>query len=191
MSKNKVKYGISNVYYAKATLSEEGKVTYASPIRILGAKSLTLSPTGESGKYYADNTLYYQSPGSGGYEGDFEGALFPDEFCIDILGDKKDDNGNILEIGLTQSSFFALLFQFEGDKKATRHCLYYCTATRPELSGETVEEKVEPGTEKLSFTATARPDNGYVKYRTTPETTDEVYDGWFNAVPEPPAAAAE
>ena len=115
-------------------------------------------------------------------------ALIPDEFYVDILGDVKDNDGNILESGLAQTSYFALLFQFEGDVKATRHCLYYCSASRPELSGETVEETVEPGTESLSFAATARPDNGYVKYRTTGDTTDEVYNKWFTAVPEPPAA---
>ena len=191
MPKNKVKYGICNVHYAKATLSEEGKVTYDVPVPIPGAKTLAVAPTGEVGKYHADNILFYQTPGAGGYEGDLEVALIPDEFHIDILGDKRDDNGGILEVNLAQTNYFALLFQFEGDVKATRHCLYYCTASRPEISGETVEETVTPGVEKLSFASTARPDNGNVKYRTTPEMNEETYNRWFNAVPEPSFAAGQ
>lgn len=188
MPKNKVKYGICNVHYAKATLAENGKtITYEKPVPMPGAKSLTLSPTGEPGKFFADNILYYQSGGASGYEGEYEVALLPDEFCTDILGDAKDENGNIMEKAMAQTSCFALLFQFEGDVKAVRHCLYYCTASRPELTGETVEGTVEPGTETLSFAAGARPDNGNIKYRTTLETDKEVYDKWFDAVPEPPA----
>lgn len=187
MSKNKVKYGICNVHYAKATEGEDGAITYGVPVKLPGAKSLTVSPKGESSEFYADNILYWKSPGVSGYEGTLDVALLPDEFSVDILGDVKDENGNIMEKNLAQTSPFALLFQFEGDVKATRHCLYYCTASRPELSGETVEATVSPGTESLSFAASARPDNGNVKYRTTPESTN--YDTWFNEVPEPPTAS--
>ncbi len=188
MSKNKVRYGICNVHYAKAVLNDEGKLTYEAPVAWPGAKSLTLSPTGEAGKFYADNILYYQSSGSNGYEGSLETALIPDDFCVNILGDVLDANKNIVENAVTAATPFALLFQFEGDMKATRHCLYYCTASRPELSGASAEETIEPGTETLSFNAGARPDNGYVKYRTTAETAAESYDAWFNSVPEPVTA---
>lgn len=189
MAKNKIKYGICNVHYAKATVGEDGKtITYEKPVPFPGAKSLTLSPTGEPGKFFADNALYWSNGGVSGYDGEYEVASIPDEFAVDILGDQKDANGNIMEVAISQSSPFAFLFQFEGDVKATRHCLYYCTASRPELSGETVEETVEPGTESLSFSAGARPDNGCVKYRTTTETDAAVYNAWFDEVPEPPAA---
>lgn len=185
---NKVKFGICNVYYAKATTAEDKTVTYDTPVALPGAKSLTISPTGEPGKFYADNILYYQSPGASGYKGTLEIALLSDEFGIDILGDIKDDNGNILEKNMQQSSPFALLFQFEGDVKATRHCLYYCTASRPEITGESVQEVITPGTESLTFSASARPDNGNVKFRTTTESSN--YDDWFKSVQEPVIAEA-
>ena len=185
MSKNKVKYGICNVHYAKATLTDENKVTYEKPVALPGARAITISPTSELGKFYADNILYHQTPGSSGYEGTLEVAVITDEFCIDILGDKKDNKGGIVEVNLAQGSYFALLFQFEGDTKATRHCLYYCKANRPELTGETAEETVEPGTETLTLSATARPDNGYVKYRTSVDMDETAYKNWFEEVPEP------
>ena len=185
MKKNKVKYGLSNAHYAVEIVGEDGTITYDTPKAWPGSVSLTLSPTGSASSFYADNALYYTVPGAPGYEGELESALVPDDFCVDVLGDTLDQEKGILEAGIPTTKNFALLFQFEGDQKATRHCLYHCSASRPEVSGETVEESTTIGTETLSFTASARTDTGWVKYRTTPDTTDEVYSGWFKKVPIP------
>lgn len=34
MSTNKVKFGISNVYYAKMTVASDGTISYATPVAI-------------------------------------------------------------------------------------------------------------------------------------------------------------
>ena len=44
---------------------------------------------------------------------------------------------------------FALMFQFEGDKRETRHVIYKCTAQRPNVEGETTDTEIEPKTETL------------------------------------------
>ena len=45
---NKVKFGLKNCHYAKATFDEDGNVTYEKPIRMPGAVSLSMDPEGEN-----------------------------------------------------------------------------------------------------------------------------------------------
>ena len=76
---------------------------------------------------------------------------------------------------------FALLFEFSGDKKKIRHCMYYCTAARPTIEGKTNEDSKEVQTESLEITATPLP-SGLVKVKTGANTSDAVYNGWYSTV---------
>ena len=67
----------------------------------------------------------------------------------EILREREDPNGVIVEDSSVESEHFALLFEFSGDQKATRHCLYYCSAARPNIEGKTVGETKKVQTEKL------------------------------------------
>jgi len=185
---NKVKYGLSNVYYAKATIdATTGAATYQTPVKIPGAVNLSLDAQGESNKFRADNIDYYVSQKNDGYEGDLEIAIIPDSFRKDILGDIEDDDGVLAEDMGALTVPFALLFQFEGDEKATRHVLYNCTAGRPSVTGQTTEETIEPQTETISLTAgsvhNASLDKDIVRARTL--KGDAQYDTWFGAVYQP------
>ncbi len=185
---NKVKYGLSNVYYAAISSTDTtGAVTYSNPVRIPGAVNLSLEAQGDNEPFYADNIKYYISSNNSGYSGDLEVALIPDSFRKDILGEVLDSNGVYLEDVDAQATPFALLFQFEGDEKGTRHVIYNCTATRPSVEGATKEDTTEVQTETLSIECAsvfnAAINKNLVKARClNSSATSTTYEAWFSSV---------
>ena len=159
---NKIKFGLKNVHYAVVT-ETDGVITYDTPKSIPGAVNLTLDAAGESVQFYADDSVYYEENTNDGYTGSLEMALIPDEFRVDVLGDELDANGALIENKDAKAKHFALMFEFDGDAKKTRHVLYYVLASRPSVSGSTRTNTKEPQTETLNITARPAPDTGDVK----------------------------
>ena len=179
---NKIKYNLKNVHVAKMLTNDGESVTYDTPWAIPGAVSLSMEPQGEIAKFFADGVVYWQGAANNGYEGDLEMALFPERFYTDLLGDEVDSSGIRYENAEAKPAPFALMFEFDGDENAIRHCLYNCTATRPTLEGETKEEAIEPKTETCTIAASPLPD-GNVKASTGPTTDSAKYQSWYASVP--------
>lgn len=182
---NKVKYGLKNVHYAPLTLDESGVAAFGTPVAIPGAVNLTMDAQGEPSTFYADNMAYYVTAANDGYSGTLEVALIPDSFRTDILNETLEETTQILTENVdNRTTPFALLFEFDGDQKATRHVLYNCTATRPSVTGATTTNTKEPTTESMTLTA-APLSNGNIKARTTVNTPDANYSAWYNGVWQP------
>ena len=185
---NKIKYGIKNVYAAIQTISS-GEYSYATPVAIPGAVSLSLEAEGEDSPFYADDIVYFMSRGNNGYSGDLELALIPEWLRVNILGETADTNGVLAEYADGgEATKFALLFEFAGDVNVVRHVMYNCSASRPAVGSQTKEETIEPQTESLTITCTPRTD-GLVKAKTGDSTDTTTYEGWYSAVYVPAAAA--
>lgn len=181
--KNKVKFGLKNCHYALVTLGEDGKATFGTPVAMPGAVSLSLDAEGENEPFYADDSVYYMVSDNNGYSGDLELALIPESFLTDIMHETEDSNGVLYENKDVEPEHFALLFEFTGDQRKIRHCMYYCSASRPSVSGNTREDSTEVQTETLSLTVSPLP-SGLVKVKTGTNTTQAVYDAWYNSVYE-------
>ena len=138
---NKVKYNLKNVHAAKLTETDSDGTTtfsYAEPKAIPGAVSISLDAEGETSPFYADGIVYFRSVTNNGYSGDLEIALIPEWFRTEILQEKLDAKGVLVEnSGVGESVKFALLFEFDGDVNAIRHVLYNCSASRPSIESET------------------------------------------------------
>lgn len=185
MEKNKIKFGLRNVCYSKITITEDGTYTYAYPVKIPGAVSLSLSASGDSTDFFADDSIYFNQTANQGYEGDLSVALIPESFLTDIMGIVKDKNGALLENADAVVSPFALGFEVQGDKRGRRTWFYNCTASRSNQEANTKESSVTPATETLTLKAMPRLSDKEVKVQLEQnETNTEAYNSFFDEVYE-------
>lgn len=180
---NKVHYALTNVYIATLEMDlETSTVTFGNPKRLLGAVSMDLSAQGDVIKLRADGMDYYVVNSNNGYQGDLNIARIPDWFRSEILGDTVTASDKVLvETATQEPKAFAMMFEFLGDVKGTRHVLYNCAASRPNIKGENKDNLKDPDTDTLSLTASPLQD-GKVKASTTAETPEDVYKNWFQKV---------
>jgi phi13 family phage major tail protein len=176
---NKVKYGLKNVYYAVVTESS-GAVSYGTPVAMPGAVNLALSAVGENVTFHADDQIYFEENTNNGYDGSLEVALIPDSFRTDVLGDTVDTNGAIIENADATVKKCALMFEFDGDAKKTRHVLYSVLPTRPNVEGATKTNTKEPKTEPMNIAVRPALDTSDVKAKVLQGETG--YDTFFSAV---------
>lgn len=186
---NKVKFGLKNVHYAPITTDDGGNVTFDTPKRLPGAVSLTLDVQGEEVEFEADDAIYYASYANTGYKGSLEIANITDDFRRDILGDVEDETSHVLmEYASAEAKPFALLYEVNGDQKATRRVLYYCTVSRPGENASTSGKTKTPQTDTMNLTSVPMAD-GLTRARTQDNTTDAVYNDWYKAVWRPAVAS--
>lgn len=188
--KNKIEYGLCNVYYAPLSYDTAlKKYTYETPVPIPGGVSVSFDPSGDANPFYADNIVFYNVKTNAGYEGDLEIATIPDSFRTDILGEKIID-GMLVENSDAQGKEFALMFQFEGDVSGKRFVFYRCSAQRPTIASSTKEESTTPNTNTLTLTCMARENDHNIKSSLLESQNKDRYGKWFTAVQEPTEDAA-
>lgn len=186
MSENKVKYNLKNCHYSVITFNANDEPTYATPVRLPGAVSLSLDANGEPENFYADGIAYYVINNNQGYDGELELAIIPEGFRKDVLHEINDTNNVLVESSDAQIAHFALLFEFDGDQKQLRHVLYNCSAGRPSIEGQTNEDTKTVKTEKIKLKATPLT-SGAVKAKTASNTDNSVYNNWYGSVYIPAA----
>lgn len=186
---NKVRMGLSNVYYA--VLTEGSTNAWATPVHVPGAVSLSLDSNVASSDFYADNITYYRTFSNNGYTGTLEMAKIPDAMLNDIWGISTDATGVVREKSNIKPKPFALLFQVEGDVDEELYTLYRCLPTsKPTAGSATTEDTAEPQTQSFDFSALplvtgATNQQGLVKAHTGTTATTGVKSQWFSAVNVP------
>ena len=186
MAENKVRFGLKNVYYS--LLTEGSSNTFATPVAVPGAVSMTLDSNVANGSFYADNITYYKTFSNNGYTGTLEMAMIPEAMLKDVFGMTVGSDKILYEASGVNPKPFALMFQIEGDQQAELNVLYKVVPTsKPTAGSQTVEESVEPVTQSFDFealplTTGVTAQQGLIKGRTTTETATAVRSAWFSTV---------
>lgn len=185
---NIVTFGLTNVHYAKATQSNDGTWTYATPSRLKGAQEFTSDIVGGSTPVYADDQVVATLNQNAGRTISLKVTELSDEFKTDILGYQKLENGNLVEIANAPVVTFALGIQFSGDVKARRVWYFLCTVTPISDSTKSKTDSVEANATTLNITV--RPiegSNDKLINQLTASKGDANYETFFSAVPEIPS----
>lgn len=187
---NKVRYGLSNVHVGTVTFGE-GTPTFSVPKSYPGAVNMTLDAEGEQSVFYADNIAYYVTNSNNGYTGELEMAYLYDWFEKEYLGNIESNEGMIVETSDSAPQTSYIMFQFEGDKNATKYIIYNVTFSRPSLEGGTKEDTTEPNTTTIPFTSVPlQTEFGNIVRAKVPNTASN-YQTLFTTAPTVPTAKTE
>lgn len=182
---NKIKAGTKNLYIAPITAIDDSKTdgtgyTYGTPFRVPGAQNINLTQQTTTQSVAADDDPdYYTMTQNGGYDGTVQVACLPPEFETQIL---KYDNGK--ESADEKPAEFAMMIEFDGDKKKGRHIFWHCVLTKsPDVTGTTKDNNLTIDSDTINVKCVKRKDCEFIKAK--------VYEGWsvydtmFTAVPAP------
>lgn len=179
-SENKVTFGLKNTHYA--VITDDGtKLSYGTPAALPGSTELTLDASGDAIEFFADDVKYYSADNNQGYTGKLTIAKLTEAFEKEVLG-IDDSEGVSTENANSKIQRIALMFEFDGDQKATRHLLFNVSLSRPGDGSKSKEDKVDVNTQELEFTAAPDPYTSDVKTKTNSTTTEDVYNAWYDAV---------
>jgi len=190
----KITYGIKNVHYAQKTEAPDGSPIFGVVKAWQGADELALPPVGDPIVIHADDVEYYRLPVNQGYEGNINVRQIPEDFKINCLGEYKDANGVLIEKDGIKPDNFALLGEFtiadESAVSAKRFVLYDCSAGRPDLSGQTKGDTVDPKLFSVPITARPTKSDGIIKATIKKSDNQELFDSWFDSVYYEPGGIA-
>ena len=194
MSENLVRFGLSNVHYA---IYDADTSSYGDPVAWPGAVSLSISPEGESKKFYADNIEYVILLLNNGYSGSLEMAAALDDASIALLGAVKDADGKVVETVNDSTVQFALMFEVTGNLREQRTVFYNCVLGRPSVNANTKSDSTDVDTvsydiEIGSIEAELNGDTVHVVKATLENTTDtaSAYTAFMDSVPLPTSTTA-
>lgn len=181
---NKVRYGLSNCYYA---IYDESTKTWGTPVSIPYAQSLSIDRNKSNSDVYADNKLIYHIATLNSATINLQLSVLEDSVKQALLGHKSANTStNNVEVTNATSVYFALLFQIEGDDEKRRKIFYLCTAALGNESYETTGDSINAVSESLEITAYPIADGSDYILDADADENDSNYATFFSAAPTLP-----
>lgn len=179
--------GLKNFYYAVVTEDAvDGTTTYEAPKRLGAAISLSETPTTSMSTLYAENGPAETASANGPTTAEVGVKDLAPEVLADLLGQKLNTDGVLIQNREDKAPYVALGFQMTGESENDAFVwLYKGKFSRPTTSGATKGESVEFSTPTISSTFIARDSDGKEKASVKQsETNQAITDAWFSSVYE-------
>lgn len=126
-----------------------------------------------------DDAQYASLTQNNGYDGTVQVVCLPPEFETEIL---KNVNG--MEDADVKTADFAMMIEFDGDKKKGRHIFWHCVLTkRPDITGTTKDNNLTIDTDTINVKCVKRKDCSKIKAKVYEDWA--VYSTMFTTVPLP------
>lgn len=188
---NKVTFGLRNVHYALASLSDDGESwIFDEPKKLKGAQEVSTELIGGATQVYADDQVYATLISNAGSNVTLKLTEVDDEFKKDIFGYETDSNGNLIEVTDSSTKTFALGYEIQGDAKARRIWYFLCTATPVGSASKSKTDSIEANTVNLTITARPVDVSGRSVLRIIANLGDTNYDSFLTSKPILPILTA-
>lgn len=189
MAKNKVMFGVSNLYIGTYTVNDDNEVVLGAPMHVPGTVNISLEAESEENSFYADNVKYWSGYSDNGYSGEIENALFDETFKTTFMNYETLADGGVAQIKGKQNKTVYMMFQADGDAENRRMIMYNVSLGQITREYATTEDSVEPQTATLPFTVAGDNTTGITRVSYKPD--DAVYNTMFTTPPVPalPASA--
>lgn len=188
---NKIIHGNRNFGYAPINVSDEGVMSFGTPIMMGGMVSSNVEVEQDETKIYADDKVWVKSKGAKVRTAELT-FKYVDKAYLQYLGYKLNSNGMLTDTGKFPSHciFFEETEEdSESNSTQTLYILYNVKASQPTIETATDEEELEAKDIAISYSAddsefVVDDDGEYAQLGTLTRTSEnaELYDTFKQAI---------
>lgn len=175
---------VKNIYYAKATIEEDGTVTYETPKKLFDLQKIKLTVSTSSEKYYTSDGIDIINNFEGGSL-DLDTYGIEDAALFELEGTTADSNGVYTSRSNDEPPYVAIGYEME--KRNGKSKFVWLLLCKKKLSGEEGEvkkDKISPKGSVLPFDVIERSDKQW-RHTISEDDTNapaDLKDKWFEKV---------
>lgn len=149
-----VRINVKNLYMAKATKQEDGKVVFDKPEHIIGMEKISRKTQMASGKKYGDGKIRKNSIKKSGYELSLSLNNLPSEWRNYMEGTTLTDGGVEYATSKDIPNYFAIGWEVEKTGGFSEFVWFpFCQAQPVEQETQQTEDNINYSTDSITITA--------------------------------------